>query len=311
MQTDIFTRDGTALSSLTFGTMQFGGKADAQESRAMYDAARAAGINHFDTAVGYTGGASETLLGPMVTAERDAIYLATKVAYIGGSGRENITRMFDQCRRQLQLDHVDLLYLHRFDDDTALEETFSTLAELQQSGLIRHIGVSNFAAWQVMKAQSVAKSLGTQIDVIQPMYNLVKRQAEVEMIPVAIDQNMRIVPYSPLGGGLLTGKYANGETGRLTEDDRYAARYGQKWMHTAARSLAKFAAAEGVSPATLAVAWVAAHPSRPAPIISARSVEQLAPSLAAVDFDMSDTLYDHLTALTPTPPPATDRLEEA
>ena len=311
MQTDIFTHDGTALSSLTFGTMQFGGKADAQQSRAMYDAARAAGINHFDTAVGYTGGASETLLGPMVAAERDAIYLATKVAYIGGSGRENITRMFDQSRRQLQLDHVDLLYLHRFDDDIALEETFSTLAELQQSGLIRHIGVSNFAAWQVMKAQSVAKSLGTQIDVIQPMYNLVKRQAEVEMIPVAIDQNMRIVPYSPLGGGLLTGKYANGETGRLTEDDRYAARYGQKWMHTAARSLAKFAAAEGVSPATLAVAWVAAHPSRPAPIISARSVEQLAPSLAAVDFEMSDTLYDHLTALTPTPPPATDRLEEA
>jgi len=261
--------------------------------------------------VGYTDGASETLLGPMVAAERDAIYLATKVAYMGGAGAKNITTMFDQCRRQLGLDSVDLLYLHRFDDDTPLEETFSTMAEMQQAGLFRHIGVSNYSAWQVMKAQAIAKSLGTQIDVIQPMYNLVKRQAEVEIIPMAVDQDIKVVPYSPLGGGLLTGKYANGGTGRITEDARYAERYSQQWMHDAARDLAKFAAAEGVPPATLAVAWVAAHQCRPAPIISARSVEQLEPSLAAVDFKMNDTLYDKLTALTPTPPPATDRLEEA
>lgn len=309
--THLKTLNGADISALTFGTMQFGGTADAAESRAMYDAARGAGINHFDTAVAYTGGASETLLGEMVRAEREDIYLATKVAYMGGSGRQNITTMFDQCRKQLNLDAVDLLYLHRFDDDTALEETFSTLAEMQQAGLFRHIGVSNYSAWQVMKAQSVAQSLGTRIDVIQPMYNLVKRQAEVEIIPMAVDQRIQIVPYSPLGGGLLTGKYAGGGTGRLTEDRRYAARYGQSWMHDAARSLSKFAAAEGVSAATLAVAWVAAHPSQPAPIISARSVAQLAPSLAAADFTMSAALYDNLTALSPTPPPATDRLEEA
>lgn len=305
------TTRGDELSQLTFGTMQFGGTANAGESRAMYDTARAAGINHFDTAVGYTDGASERLLGPMVANERDQIYLATKVAYEGGASRANITKMFDRCRQQLDLDAVDLLYLHRFDDKTPLEETFETLAQMQQASLFRHIGVSNYAAWQVMKAQNVAKSLGTRIDVIQPMYNLVKRQVEVEIIPMAMDQGIKVVPYSPLGGGLLTGKYATGATGRLTQDDRYAARYGQTWMHDAARSLAKFAAAEQVSPATLAVKWVASHRCQPSPIISARSVAQLAPSLAAADYEMSKTLYDNLTDLTPTPAPATDRLEEA
>jgi len=311
MTRTLTTANGAPLSTLTFGTMQFGGKADATESAAMYAAARAAGINHFDTAVGYTDGASETLLGPMVARERDDIFLATKVGYMGGCGRQNITAQFNRSRKQLQHDHVDLLYLHRFDDDIPLEETFSTLAEMQHDGLFRYIGVSNYAAWQVIKAQAVAQSFGTRIDVIQPMYNLVKRQAEVEIIPMAQDQGIKIVPYSPLGGGLLTGKYAQGETGRLTEDDRYAARYGQSWMHDAAATLAYLAGDAGAAPATLAVAWVAAHNAAPAPIISARSVAQLGPSLAAASFDMTPDLYDALTALTPTPPPATDRLEEA
>ena len=309
--THLLTRDGTALARLTFGTMQFGGRADAAESRAMYDAARAAGINHFDTAVRYAEGASETLLGPMVAPERDAIYLATKVAYAGGAGRDNILSQFDTCRRQLDLDSVDLLYLHRWDADTPLQETFETMARLQSDGAIRHIGVSNYAAWQVMKAQAVCATLGTQIDVMQPMYNLVKRQAEVEILPMAADQGIRICSYSPLGGGLLTGKYARGETGRLSEDKMYAARYGRDWMHDAGAQLASIAQEVGTDAATLAVAWVAAHPTAPSPIVSARSVAQLTPSLAANAFQMTAGLYDRITALSPTPPPATDRLEEA
>lgn len=305
------TQNGTALSRLTFGTMQFGGNADAKASRAMYDAARAAGITHFDTAVGYTGGHSEKLIGPMVAAERDAVYLATKVGYQGGSGAANILAQFDRSRSQLGLDAVDLLYLHRFDDATPLEETFSTLARLQSDGAIRHIGVSNYAAWQVMKAQAVCAQLGTRIDVIQPMYNLVKRQAEVELLPMATDQGILACPYSPLGGGLLTGKYSRGETGRLTTDDRYTARYGRDWMHTAAADLLALSEELGTNPATLAVAWAAAHPARPSPIISARSVEQLAPSLAAAAFNMTPALYDRIAQLSPTPAPATDRLEEA
>lgn len=305
------TLSGQPVSTLTFGTMQFGGKADGTESRAMYDAARAAGINHFDTAVGYTDGASERLLGPMIAAERDDIYLATKVAYDGGAGAANIRAQFDRSRTQSGQDSVDLLYIHRWDGETPLEETFATLTEMQQAGSIRHIGVSNFAAWQVMKAQAVARAHGTRIEAVQPMYNLVKRQAEVEILPMAQDQDILAVPYSPLGGGLLTGKYEAGGTGRLTEDDRYAARYGLDWMHRAAADLGALARDLGVDAATLAVAWAAAHPARPAPIISARSTAQLAPSLAALDFEMTAERYAQIAALSPAPPPATDRLEEA
>ncbi|MBI1417759.1 MAG: aldo/keto reductase [Limimaricola sp.] len=309
--TDLHTPDGAPVSRLAFGTMQFGGRADAVESRAMYDAARAAGINHFDTAVGYTEGASERLLGGFVATERAHIYLATKVGYMGGCGRANIRAQFDTCRSQLGMDAVDLLYLHRWDGDAPLEETFETLAKMQQAGLIRHIGVSNWAAWQVMKGQAVCARLGTRIDAIQPMYNLVKRQAEVELLPMAMDQQMAVMPYSPLGGGLLTGKYARGETGRLSEDDRYAARYAPAWMHEAAAALAQLAEELGTSPATLAVAWVMGHSARPSPLISARSVAQLRPSLAAAEIEMTEALYARIAALSPAPPPATDRLEEA
>ena len=309
--TQLTTQDGTPVSRLTFGTMQFGGKADAAESAAMYDAARAAGITHFDTAVRYTDGAAEKILGQLIKHERDAIYLATKVGYIGGAGRANILAQFDICRSQLQLDQVDLLYLHRFDDATPLHETFATMAELQARGAIRQIGVSNYAAWQVMKAQAVARDLGTRIDVMQPMYSLVKRQAEVEIFPMAQDQGIALVPYSPLGGGLLTGKYASGGTGRLTDYPRYAVRYGQGWMHDVAARLTALARDEGTDPATLAVAWVMTHATRPSPIISARSLAQLRPSLAAAEFAMSADLYAQITALSPAPPPATDRLEEA
>ncbi|QQA42123.1 aldo/keto reductase [Pelagovum pacificum] len=305
------TLSGKPLSDLTFGTMQFGAGADEAESRAMYDACRAAGINHFDTAVGYAEGESERIVGPFVKAEREDVFLATKVAFAGGAGRDNIRKQFDQCRSQLGMDSVDLLYIHRWDGETALEETFSTLAEMQEQGAIRHIGVSNFAAWQVMKAQAVAQTLGTRIDALQPMFSLVKRQAEVELFPMANDQGIGIFPYSPLGGGLLTGKYARGESGRLTENEMYRKRYDVDWMRKAAESLSDIAEELGTHPATLAVAWVAAHPNGPSPIISARSMAQLEPSLAASDFAMDGALFARLAALTPAPPPATDRLEEA
>ena len=184
------------------------------------------------------------------------------------------------------------------------------LAELQSAGQTRYLALSNFAAWQVMKAQGIAQRLGTKIDVIQPMFSLVKRQAEVELLPMCASEGILAATYSPLGGGLLTGKYAKGGTGRLSEDHRYAARYGLDWMHKAGEALPQIAQDLGVHPATLAVAWVASHPTRPAPILSARSREQLQPSLDALSFTMTTELRDRLTALTPTPAPATDRIEE-
>jgi aryl-alcohol dehydrogenase-like predicted oxidoreductase len=209
------------------------------------------------------------------------------------------------------VDTVDILYLHRWDEDTPLAETFETLAKLQTSGAVRYIGVSNFAAWQVMKAQAVAASFDTRIDILQPMYSLVKRQAEVEILPMALSEGMAVASYSPLGGGLLTGKYLSGGTGRLLTDERYSERYAPDWMHQASRSLFDLASDVGTNPATLAVAWVARHAGITAPIISARNVEQLKPSLAAGSYDLSVDLYDRVSRLTPAPAPATDRLEEA
>lgn len=309
--TQLTLRDGTAVLPFAFGAMQFGGTADETASRAMFDACRAAGIAHFDTAYAYTDGASERMLGAFAAPERDRLYIATKVNYPGGGGRANILSSFEESRKRLGMDTVDLLYMHRWTGDTPLEETFETLAELQTKGQVRHIGVSNYAAWQVMKAQAVAARLGTRIDVVQPMYNLVKRQAEVEILPMCASEGIVAATYSPLGGGLLTGKYGRGGSGRLKDNAMYAKRYGVQSMYDSAAALADLAAELGTEPATLAVAWVARHPAHPNPILSARSAEQLRPSLDALRFRMDEALYARIAGLSATPPPATDRLEEA
>lgn len=306
----ITTLDGSPLSRLAFGTMQFGGKADAPASFAMFEAAVQAGINHFDTAHLYNGGASEQLIGEFVRRDREKLVIATKVAYSGGSGRENIESSFDISRKRLGMDCVDILYLHRFDPQTPLEETLETLAVLQQRGGIRFIGVSNFAAWQVAHAHGLAAKLGTRIDIVQPMYSLVKRQAEVEIFPMCQALGIEAAPYSPLGGGLLTGKYGEGGSGRLTDDKRYAERYSEPWMHETAHHLNLTAQRRGWHPATAAVAWAMAHPMQPTPIISARSVRQLKPSLDALQFEMTDAIYAEISRLSRAPAPATDRSEE-
>lgn len=308
--TQMTTLSGAPMGRLVFGTMQFGGRADAAASQAMYDACRARGLTHFDTAHVYTDGASETLLGRFVQAERDKILIASKVGYTGGAGAQNMKTQFDISRQRLGQDVIDLLYLHRFDQDTDLRETMACFSGLKEAGQIRYVGLSNFAAWQVVKAQWIASEFDLKIDVLQPMYNLVKRQVEVEILPMCTDQNIAICPYSPLGGGLLTGKYTQGGAGRLKDDDRYAARYGLDWMHQAAADLTQLASELDTNPATLAVAWAMRHPSGPMPIISARNADQLAPSLAALDVQIDDALYARLSALSPTPPPATDRIEE-
>lgn len=304
------TLSGDTPARFAFGTMQFGGRASETDSEAMFNACRAAGISHFDTAHVYTDGASERILGRLAAKERDKLLIATKAGFAEGSTRANILTTFDESRKRLDMDVIDLLYLHRWDSETPLDETFDTLASLQSQGAIRYIGVSNFAAWQVMKAQCVAEGLGTRIDVIQPMYNLVKRQAEVELLPMCASEDIMAVPYSPLGGGLLTGKYAQGGAGRLTEDKGYAARYSRPEMYATAQALTKLAQDMGTEPATLAVAWVAAHPARPAPILSARNAQQLAPSLQGMTFTLGTETHAKLSKLSATPPPATDRLEE-
>lgn len=310
--TKLFAQSGAPLAiPAAYGTMQWGGTADAAASAEMFAQCLDHGVTHFDTAHLYTGGVSEDILGDLA-GNRDDVFVATKVAYDQPATTANITTSFAISQQRLKRDCIDLLYLHRFDGTTPLQETFEALAALQQSGKIRYIGVSNFAAWQVMKAQNIAAHLGTRIDVIQPMMNLVKRQAEVEILPMARDQDIQICAYSPLGGGLLTGKYAqSGGDGRLACDDRYATRYGQDWMHHAAARLGQIANDLAVPAPTLAVAWLRRHMADVHPILSARSSAQLAPSLAGLTFEMSDDVYGAITALSPAPPPATDRIEEA
>jgi len=290
--------------------MQFGGGASPDQSRAMYDAARAAGITFFDTAFVYTDGASESLLGQFAKTERDALIIATKCDFSTPQTAANISRSLDTSRSRLGMDFIDVFYLHRWDGDTPLETSFEALATLQQTGKIGAIGVSNFSAWQVMKAQAMAEKFGSRINILQPMYNLVKRQVEVEILPMAASEGFNVAPYSPLGGGLLTGKYANGNAGRITSNKMYATRYGPEWMHQTAINLAAIAKRENINPATLAVAWAAQNPAVTSPIISARTPEQLQPSLDAIDYQMTADLYAELTALSPTPPPATDRLDD-
>lgn len=307
--THLTTLRGDPVSRFAFGTMQFGGTADETASAEMFAASRDAGINHFDTAFLYTGGASETILGALAREGRDRLIIASKLAYDGTADPERLQSDFDTSRKRLGMDSVDILYLHRH-PGADLPRALDWLAQQQRNGAIRYIGLSNFAAWEVMHAQQLAQARGTQIDILQPMYSLVKRQAEVEILPMCVHQGIACAPYSPLGSGLLTGKYTQGGAGRLTENDRYAARYALPYAEQTARDLSALAKDIDVHPATLAAAWVAHHPAAPMPIVSARSAAQLQPSLSAATFEMDDALYARISALSPAPPPATDRIEE-
>ncbi len=310
MRTKPIGTSGITASSLCFGCMQFGGNADQAESAALYAACREAGIDFFDNAWVYNDGRSEEALAPLIAPEREKVIVTSKVAYKGGAGAANIRAQAEESLKRLQSDYVDILFLHVFNEEP-LEESFAELAKLRDEGKLKTVGVSNFAAWQVMKAQSVAAQFDLRIDIIQPMYSLVKRTAEIELLPMAQAENIAVIPYSPLGGGVLTGKYGSGGTGRLDEISYYKRRYQDEAIHQAAASFAALAQENNVHPATLAVAWAAAHPGITAPIISARSVEQLTPSLAAATYTLSSELYQKVTALTATPPPPTDRTEGA
>ncbi|GMG85519.1 aldo/keto reductase [Paralimibaculum aggregatum] len=318
MKTVRLGRTGLRVSALCYGTMSFGGDADEAEAGRLYAACRDAGIDCFDCANLYNGGRAEEILGRLAAHERSAVTIISKAGYGqegdpgGRCGRRDILAGVEQSLRRLGTDRLDILFLHRFDAETRLEETLRALEDLVSSGKVLHLGASNYAAWQVMKALGLQAREGwARFDAVQPMYNLVKRQAEVEILPMAAAEGLGVISYSPLGGGLLTGKYLEGATGRLTTNARYGKRYGPDWMHAAAEGLTALARARDVSPVTLAVAWVAAHPAITAPIVGARSVEQLRPALAAADLEMNAELYAEIAALSPAPPPATDRLEEA
>lgn len=321
MEYALLGRTGVRVSRLALGTMTFGGQADAATSRALFDRARAAGINHFDTADVYNGGASETLLGELVRGCRDEVVLATKAYFpVGsdrnarGSSRYHLVRACEASLRRLGTDRVDLFYLHRFDDDADLEESLRGVELLVREGKVLYPAVSNFAAWQAMKALGIQRSHGwAPLAATQPMYNLVKRQAEVEILPFAQSEGVAVFPYSPLGGGLLSGKYGAHDRpaeGRIASWAMYQTRYGSEDHFALAGRFRDLAREAGWHPAALAVAWVMRHPGVTAPILGATHVGQLEPALAAAERALPDDLHAAVSALWPEPPPATDRNEE-
>ena len=188
------TLSGKEASRFSFGTMQFGAKASEADSAEMFEACREAGINFFDTANAYTDGKSERILSALAAGARDELFIATKCAGTVVAKPDVIRAEFDESRARLGMDVVDLLYLHRWDPDTPLEATYEVLANWVSEGSVRYIGVSNYAAWQIMKARQLAQSMGIDIHVIQPMYNLVKRQVEVEILPMALSEGFAVCP---------------------------------------------------------------------------------------------------------------------
>lgn len=312
---------GVKVSTLCCGTMSFGRDADEETSAAMFRFCREKGINFFDCANVYVAGRSEEILGKLMRSCREEVVITSKVYFptgedinARGASRYHIMNAVEASLKRLGTDRIDVYFIHRFDDKTPLEETLRALDDLVKQGKILYPAASNFAAWQVEKALGISAKEGWEaFACLQPMYNLVKRQAEVEILPMAEAENLGVIPYSPLGGGLLSGKYGVGkrpEHGRLIENKMYQTRYSSDWMFVTADRFAKLARAKDCDPASLAIAWVAGHPAVTAPIIGARNMEQLKIAVASADIPMTPELRAEISELSPEPSPATDRNEE-
>ncbi|MEP6859750.1 MAG: aldo/keto reductase [Deltaproteobacteria bacterium] len=314
-------KTGVKVSRVALGAMSFGGDSDEATAAHVWRAARDAGVNFIDTADVYNEGRSEEIVGRLMRGERDEIVLATKAYFPTGKGpnargtsRYHLVRAVDASLRRLATDRLDVYYLHRFDDVTALDETLRALDDLVRAGKILYPACSNFAAWQVAQARGMAALHGfAPLVAIQPMYNLVKRTAEIEILPMAQELGIAVVPYSPTGGGLLTGKYTRDQrpaNGRLVDWKMYAARYGDPQMFEIAERFIALAKELGHHPVTLALAWVASHPAVTSVLAGGRNVDQLAPAFAAQTLELDAATRDKISALSPAPPPATDRNEE-
>ena len=311
-------RTGVQVSELCFGTMSFGGDADEAASAVMYKACRDAGINFYDCADQYNKGKAEEILGRLMKGHREDLVITTKCfnpsgddINARGTSRRHVTRALEASLKRLQTDRVDVLFLHQVDARTPLDESVRAMEELVRSGKVLYPALSNWSAWQTQRAVDLQERHDwARVQVIQPMYNLVKRQAEVEVLPMAAANGIAVTPYSPAAAGLLSGKYSGEASGRLKTNKQYTARYGEPWVFEVADKFVALCRQRGMHPVSAAVAWTGAHPAVTAPIIGARNAEQLQASLDSVKIDMGKALRDEIAALSRTPPPATDRLEE-
>ncbi len=262
-------RSGLKVSPLCLGAMMFGGQTDEDESSRIIARAREQGVNFIDTADAYNDGRSELVVGQAIAAERNWWVLATKIANPVGTGpnargtsRVHTIRAVEACLRRLGTDVIDVLYLHKEDHDTPLDETVRAIADLVRAGKLRHFGVSNYRAWRVAEVCRLADAAGIDRPVVsQPLYNALNRMAETEHLPACAHLGVGVFAYSPLARGVLTGKYAPGQPpGAGTRAGRQDKRIMEtEWrpesLHIAG-VLAERAQARGVTPGQFALAWV-------------------------------------------------------
>jgi aryl-alcohol dehydrogenase-like predicted oxidoreductase len=301
-------RSGLRISVLTLGTMTFGGEGpfanvgsvDLDGVRRQIDMCLDAGVNLIDTADVYSHGLSEELIGQALEGRRDRVLLATKARMPMGDGandaglsRQHLIEACDASLRRLRTDHIDLYQVHEWDGQTPLEETLDTLDGLVRAGKVRYVGCSNYAAWQLTKALGICDRLGLQRFASQQIYySLQAREAEYELVPVSLDQGVGILVWSPLAGGLLTGKYRRNhpdpEVGRqLTQWDEPPVR-DREQLYDIVEALVEIAEGRGVSPAQVALAYTLGKPGVTSVIVGARTEEQLADNLAAADIVLGD-----------------------
>jgi aryl-alcohol dehydrogenase-like predicted oxidoreductase len=300
---------GLKVSEICLGTMTFGHQADQRTSFAILDRAAAAGVNFLDTADAYpvppeveTAGETERILGDWLQGKRDQFVLATKCRLKVGPGpndeglsRRHILRAVEDSLRRLQTDYIDLYQAHFPDADTPIEETLRAFDDVVRQGKVRYVGCSNYPAWQVALALGSSARLGlVRLDCVQPRYNLLHRDIEAELLPLCRDQGLGVIPFNPLAGGLLTGKYVwqeqppagtrfalGGKTGPL-----YRQRYWQQVQLEAVDRLKQFFGPRGKALIQVALAWVLAQPGITAAIVGASRPEQLDESLAAADLSL-------------------------
>ncbi|GIW78994.1 MAG: oxidoreductase [Gemmatales bacterium] len=303
---------GVKVSELCLGTMMFGGATSEEDSIRIIHRAIDDGINFIDTANIYAKGESERIVGKAIRDRRDQIVLATKVRVAVGEGpndagasRYHILREFDKSLKRLDLDHVDLYYLHQYDWDTPLEESLRALDDLVRQGKVRYLGCSNYYAYQVCEGLMIsAKQNLERFSCVQPLYNIVNRDAEVELFPMCRAHGIGAAVYSPLARGVLTGKYKAGQP--FPEGSR-AARNDTRIQQTelreesfrVAEELSKYVAKKGVPLSQFALAWTLANPIVTSTIIGPRTMEQYLDNLQALQCQITAEDEDFVDKLVP------------
>ncbi len=295
-------RSGLRISALTLGTMTFGGRGgfkavgatDSGGARRQVDMCLDAGVNLIDTADVYSGGLAEEITGAAISGRRDSLLLSTKVRMPMGGGpndaglsRQHIIAGCEASLRRLGTDHIDIYHVHAWDGQTRIEETLSALSALVTAGKVRYLAASNYAGWQLMKALAVADANGLErFAALQVYYSLESRDAEYELVPLSVDQGLGILVWSPLAGGLLSGKYRrgsspSGQARQLSGEWHEPPVRDQEKLYDTIEALVDVAGAHQASPAQVALAWLLGRPAVASLIIGARTDEQLRDNLGA------------------------------